>query len=159
MSHTLCKVKDIPERCSMIELTYLHRSDWYCVSIPVSDLDHRALFSTIFKFSYTITFYRRIFVCHSCLKIMPLIDMSETASVPPSTLLRTTTTLELNLTVAFEFLCIYILTTREKQFQKEFYSIVSGWRWWKKKNRWKAKTPVYSSPPTYTIIVFPRNIA
>ena len=53
---------------------------------------------------------------------------------------------------------IYILT-REKQFQKEFYSIVSGWWWWKKKNGWKAKAPVYSIPPTYTSIVFPRNIA
>ena len=68
----------------------------YAVSLPVSNLDHRALFSTIFNFAYALTFYRRVFVCHSWLKIMSLIDMSETASVPPSTLLRTTTTLELN---------------------------------------------------------------
>ena len=155
MSHTLCKVKDIPERCSMIELTYWHRSDRYAVSIPVSNLDHvidhRALFSTIFNFAYAMTFYRRVFVCHSCLKIMSLIDMSETASVPLPHCSELPQHWNWTIYgVAYEFLCLYILTTREKQFQKEFYLIVSGWWWWKKKIDGKLKH-LYTVVPQPTL--------
>ena len=81
MSHTLCKVKGIAEKCSVIEVTYWHTYDRYAVSIPVSNLDHRAV-CTIFNFAYAMTFYHRVFVCHSWLKIMSLVDMSETASSP-----------------------------------------------------------------------------
>ena len=68
---------------------------------------------------------------------MSLVDMSETASVPPSTLLRTTTTLELNNFWSRMWIFMHLYTTREKllQFQKEFYPLCQDGGGGRKKDR------------------------